>query len=131
MENLIEYTQNSYDFKITVKPAYLPEKSSPEDNNYFFIYKIKIKNESAKPAKLISRHWIITDGRGRVEQVEGPGVVGEQPVIGAGEEFEYVSACPLSTPTGNMRGTYTMQALDGIKFKITIPVFFLRTEVYH
>lgn len=131
LDNLVQYTEKTHNISISVRPAYVPEKSSPEANSYFFVYKIKIKNEGSLTMKLVSRHWIITNGKGKVEQVEGPGVVGEQPLLNPGEEFEYVSACPLDTPTGNMRGSYTMETLSGEKFKVTIPVFFLRTEIYH
>ena len=127
----VKYTETTKEIQITVFASYVPEKSSPEKNYYFFAYKVKIKNLSQTAAQLLSRHWIITDGKGNVEEVEGPGVVGEQPVINPGDEFEYVSACPLATPTGNMRGTYLMVNVKGEKFLVTIPVFFLRTEVFH
>src|SRR5688572_25195655 len=93
------YVEVSHNVQITVEPAFIPEHSSPDVGYYFFAYRVKIKNLGQVPTQLISRHWIITDGSGRVEEVRGPGVVGDQPKLAPGEEYEYVSACPLPTPT--------------------------------
>ncbi len=90
---------------------------------YVFAYSIRIENEGSAPAQLRSRHWIITDATGKVEEVRGPGVVGEQPRLGPGEHFEYTSGCVLSTPRGEMRGTYQMQRADGSTFDAAIATF--------
>jgi ApaG protein len=104
---------------------YIPERSSPATQQYFFAYHVTIANEGPDTVQLISRHWIITDADGRVEQVKGPGVVGEQPVLGPGEAFEYTSFCPLPTPIGSMRGTYQMVSHAGDHFDVEIAPFSL------
>ncbi len=132
MEKLLNsYVDVTHEIEVTALPAYVPEKSSPERNYYFFAYKIKIRNQGKDPVQLTHRHWIITDGRGTIDEVDGEGVVGDKPLINPGEMYEYVSACPLSTPTGNMRGAFTMIRSDGERFDVNIPLFFLRTEVFH
>ena len=98
--------------RVEVRSRYVPERSDPDDNFYFFAYRVQISNEGAEPVQLVSRHWIITDGDSKVEQVRGAGVVGEQPMLRPGESFEYVSACPLRTPVGTMHGTYQMVGAD-------------------
>ena len=108
---------------IEVESEYDPERSNPASGYYFFVYRVKISNHGDTAAQLISRHWIITDSDGEVEEVRGPGVVGEQPKIEPGESFEYSSACPLKTPTGNMRGSYQMVRDDGEKFAAEIARF--------
>lgn len=110
---------------VEVESEYVPERSSPDHNAYFFIYHITIRNEGELPAQLITRHWIITDGEGRVEQVRGPGVVGYTPNLMPGQEFSYTSACPLSTPVGAMQGTYQMVRPDGDQFDALIAPFTL------
>lgn len=120
------YLEVTRGIQVEVEPSYLPERSEPKESYYFFAYRVRIKNASETPAQLLSRHWIITDGNGRVEHVQGPGVVGEQPLLMPGQEFEYTSFCPLPTPTGNMRGTYQMTSGDGTLFDVVIPLFFLR-----
>ncbi len=110
---------------MTVQTAYVPEQSSPRAQRYVFSYTVRIVNESGKPAQLRSRHWIITDGLGRVEEVRGPGVIGQQPYLAPGEEFEYTSGCVLQTPRGEMRGTYQMHRPDGSTFHATIAPFAL------
>jgi len=94
--------------RISVTAQYLPSHSSPKDKHYFFAYRVRIVNEGQEPAQLISRHWVITDAAGRLEEVKGPGVVGEQPRLEPGQEHVYTSCCPLSTTSGSMRGTYQM-----------------------
>lgn len=94
-------------------------------NRHFFVYHITVENRSSHPVRLISRHWVITNGHGDVEEVEGPGVVGVQPTIKPGEGFQYTSACPLDTPVGSMRGTYQMVRDDGTKFDAEIESFTL------
>lgn len=115
----------SLDFEITAFPQYVSDESKPEQNYFFFSYKISIQNKGTEPAQLMSRHWIITDGTGRVEEVRGPGVVGLQPKIQPGQNFEYESACPLTTPTGSMKGFYSMVTENGENVQIEIPEFYL------
>jgi ApaG protein len=113
------------DVRVTVQAHYVPERSRPEDDLWFFAYHVIIENIGAEPVQLISRHWIITDGETRVQEVRGPGVVGEQPVLGPGEKFEYTSACPLPTAFGTMHGSYQMLTLEGDPFDATIAPFSL------
>ncbi len=116
-------TQTNFDIKMRV--TYVENESNPEGNYFFFAYKIFITNKGASPAQLMSRHWIITDGNGHVEEVRGAGVVGAQPHIVSGETFEYESACPLTTTSGSMRGSYQMLDENGQTFEIEIPEFYL------
>lgn len=109
--------------RVSVTSTYVPAQSSPTAHRYVFAYTIRIANEGAEPAQLKSRHWVITDGRGRVEEVRGPGVVGEQPTLGPGEEYEYTSGCVLETPRGSMRGTYQMLRPSGARFDAEIAEF--------
>ncbi|WP_184086271.1 Co2+/Mg2+ efflux protein ApaG [Sphingomonas xinjiangensis] len=110
---------------VRVSASYLAEQSEPAQGRWFWAYHIRIENEGMTPVQLLTRHWIITDGRGIRHTVEGEGVVGEQPVIDPGASFDYVSGCPLSTPTGNMQGNYHMIAADGAAFDVAIPRFAL------
>ena len=116
-----------YEFSINVRPQYLVEHSNPDEQHYVFAYTVTIRNTGEHTAKLISRHWIITDGNNAVEEVRGAGVVGEQPVLKPGEAFEYTSGCPLPTPVGSMRGSYQCVADDGTAFEAPIPEFVLST----
>lgn len=111
--------------EVNAESFYVPEKSKPQQGYYFFAYKIRITNLGEEPAKLLTRHWVITDGFGRIHEVRGDGVVGEQPYLQTGVSFEYTSFCPLETPTGNMRGSYTMVKNNGEKFDVEIPLFAL------
>ncbi len=111
--------------KVTVSSRYIPQESSPQTKRYVFAYTVKIHNEGGSPAQLRSRHWVITDGNGKVEEVRGPGVVGKQPTLRPGEEFEYTSGCVLETPRGSMRGTYQMFRQDGSFFDAQIAPFTL------
>jgi len=111
--------------RVRVQSAYVPERSQPDKNHWFFVYTVRIANEGAEPAQLVSRHWIITDANGHVQEVRGPGVVGEQPLLAPGEAFEYTSACPLTTPFGTMHGTYQMVTRSGEKFDAQIAAFTL------
>ena len=111
--------------RVGVKSAYIPERSDPVQSQYFFAYHVTISNESTETVQLVSRHWIITDGDGRMEQVKGPGVVGEQPVLAPGEAFEYTSFCPLRTAIGSMHGTYQMVTAAGERFDAEIAPFSL------
>jgi len=109
--------------RVAVRSFYVPERSAPENDQYFFAYRIKISNEGDRAATLLRRHWVITDALGNVEEVEGEGVVGEQPRIEPGDYFGYASACPLETPYGTMRGVYHFVTDDGATFTATINPF--------
>ena len=111
--------------RVQVKGAYLPERSSPLENRYFFAYRVRISNVGEETVQLVSREWIITDSDGDVETVRGPGVVGEQPVLDPGQSFEYTSFCPLPTPIGSMQGTYQMVSAGGESFDAEIAPFSL------
>lgn len=112
---------------ITVRVAvsYLAEQSSPGSGRWFWSYHIRIENRSEKSVQLLSRHWLITDGRGALHEVRGEGVVGELPLIAPGASFDYVSGCPLSTPTGSMTGSFQMVDEDGVPIEVAIPNFAL------
>lgn len=110
--------------RVEVESRHSPYHSSP--GVWFFLYTIRISNEGSDTAQLLSRHWIITDANGRVEEVRGPGVVGDQPVLDPGDSYEYTSGCPLPTPFGSMRGTYEMVTPDGRRFDAAIAEFLLR-----
>lgn len=114
-----------YDMSVTVAPRYMPEQSDPARQHYVFAYTVRITNTGTQPSQLISRHWIITDGTQKVEEVRGLGVVGQQPLLPPGESFEYTSGCPLSTPVGTMRGTYHCVGENGVPFEVEIPEFML------
>ncbi len=119
------YTAKTREIRVSVEPAYLDGQSSPSDGHYVWAYHVKIDNEGGRTVQLLTRHWKITDGMGRIQEVRGAGVVGEQPVLQPGESFEYTSGTPLPTPSGIMLGTYGMRALDGERFDIEIPAFSL------
>ena len=112
--------------RVQVAARYSPEHSEPARDLWFFLYTIRISNEGHETVQLRSRHWIITDATGRVEEVKGPGVVGRQPVLEPGQSFEYTSGCPLPTPFGTMRGTYSMTTPSGRQFEAEIAAFSLR-----
>ena len=111
--------------RVAVKSEYAPDRSRPGQQQWFFLYTITITNESAEAVQLISRHWIISDGGGRIEEVKGAGVVGQQPALSAGESFTYTSGCPLPTPFGVMEGTYQMVNQRGEQFDVKIAPFTL------
>ena len=111
--------------RVEVESQYAPEHSQPFQSQWFFYYTVRITNEGVKTVQLLSRHWIITDATGQIEEVKGPGVVGEQPVLTTGESFQYTSGCPLKTSTGVMRGTYQMVTADGDRFDVEIAPFAL------
>lgn len=115
----------SHGIAVSVASYYLAAESEPDQQRFVWAYRVRIANEGKRAVQLISRHWIITDGAGRVEEVRGPGVVGEQPILGPGEAFEYTSGCPLPTPSGVMVGTYQMVAEGGDSFEAEIPAFSL------
>jgi ApaG protein len=112
-------------FRVTVTSRYLAEQSAPRDHRYVWAYTVRISNESSSAARLVSRHWIITDGRGKVEEVQGPGVVGEQPRLEPGQSFQYTSGSMLATSRGSMHGTYQMERDDGSTFDAEIAPFAL------
>ena len=111
--------------RVTVKPAYWAERSQPESSQFAFMYTVELVNEGPQPAQLRSRHWVITDGNGHVEEVRGEGVVGKQPSLAPGERFEYTSWAMLRTPFGTMRGEYLMVRPDGSRFEARIGEFAL------
>ena len=111
--------------RVRVTPAYIEDRSTPADNAFFWAYTVDIVNEGAEPVQLLARYWRITDGAGRSEEVRGPGVVGQTPLIPPGETFTYTSGCPLKTPSGIMTGRYQMTNGTGLKFEIAIPAFSL------
>ena len=111
--------------RVTVRAQYLAERSSPKAGQYAFAYTVRIANEGEATAQLRSRHWIITDGEGKVQEVRGEGVVGEKPILKPGQAFEYTSWCMLETPHGSMRGTYQMVAADGAQFDAQVAPFTL------
>ncbi|MFC3676331.1 Co2+/Mg2+ efflux protein ApaG [Ferrovibrio xuzhouensis] len=119
------YQQTTRNISITVEPLYLEDQSSPDENYYVWAYNVKIENAGGETVQLRSRYWRITDARGRIDEVRGPGVVGEQPVLGPGDSFEYTSGTPLPTPSGFMVGTYQMVAENGEEFDVVIPAFSL------
>ena len=112
--------------RVEVEAQYAAEHSQPFQNHWFFHYTVRITNEGDETVKLISRHWIITQADGHVEEVRGSGVVGEQPVLGPGESFQYTTGGPLKTSTGHMRGTYQMVTDDGSHFDVEIATFTLK-----
>ena len=114
--------------RVEVLSRYSAENSRPLEDNWVFQYTVRITNQGPETVQLISRHWIITDGSQNTEEVRGPGVVGEQPVLAPGESFQYSSWCPLKTPTGNMRGTYQMARASGDQFDIEIAPFALNAR---
>ena len=119
------YEETTRGVRITVNPVYLDSQSEPDRNHFVWAYQVKIVNESHETVQLLTRHWKITDSRGQLQEVQGPGVVGEQPVLKPGEAFEYTSGTPLSTPSGIMAGTYQMQVETGEMFDAVVPAFSL------
>ncbi|MBS0569004.1 MAG: Co2+/Mg2+ efflux protein ApaG [Proteobacteria bacterium] len=117
--------KTAYAISVDVRTHFLDDQSAPADNRYVFAYTIRIANVGEVPAKLLSRHWIITDANGRVQEVRGDGVVGEQPHLQPGENFEYTSGAVLETAVGTMRGSYQMLADDGARFDAPITQFTL------
>lgn len=116
------------DMRVEVISRFSPENSRPAQTEWIFEYTVRITNQSLDTVQLLSRHWIITDAQTRTREVEGSGVVGEQPVLNPGESFQYSSWCPLPTTSGMMRGTYTMRREDGSQFDIEIAPFALRAR---
>jgi len=118
-------SNDSTKIDVQVSPLYLAEQSDPKNNHYVFSYTVTIKNKGTSPAKLLTRHWIITDGDGKTQEVKGDGVIGEQPHLKPGEGFQYTSGTFMSTPYGTMHGSYQMVSDDGHHFDAQIPTFVL------
>ncbi len=119
------YEKTTRSIRVSVEPFYLEEQSSPENNHWVFAYQVRIENNGEETVQLRNRYWHITDGLGRVQEVHGAGVVGEQPVLSPGETFEYTSGTPLNTPSGIMLGRYEMETTSGEKFDVAVPAFSL------
>lgn len=119
------YSQVTRSIRITVQPSFLEDQSAPAESHYVWAYHVRIDNEGSETVQLRTRYWRITDGRGRVQEVRGPGVVGEQPVLEPGGSFEYTSGTPLATPSGIMTGSYRMETRGGEMFDVAIPAFSL------
>ena len=120
-----DYTATTRHITVSVTPVYLEHQSTPEAGRWVFAYKVAIENGSRDTVQLKSRYWHITDGNGHVEEVRGPGVVGEEPILTPGDSFSYTSGCPLPTPSGIMRGHYVMETTSGRSFEVAIPAFSL------
>lgn len=118
-------SEHTNKINIEVAPAYLKEQSDPVNNHYVFSYTVTIRNDGDQPARLLTRHWIITDGDGQVQEVRGDGVIGEQPHLQPGEGFQYTSGTFMNTPVGTMHGSYQMISDDGEAFDAEIPSFTL------
>jgi ApaG protein len=121
----MSYSETTRSITVTVEPTYLEDQSSPSEDRYVWAYHVRIENTGAETVQLRRRRWRITDGLGRTQEVRGPGVVGEQPVLGPGQSFEYTSGTPLNTPSGIMVGSYEMETRQGESFEIAIPAFSL------
>ena len=119
------YSEITRSIKVVVNPYYLEDQSSPNESRYVWAYHVRIENQGPETVQLRRRHWRITDALGRVQDVRGPGVVGEQPILGPGQSFEYTSGTPLATPSGIMVGSYEMELPNGESFAVAIPAFSL------
>lgn len=118
-------TDTKHDIQVNVKSFYIKEQSNPAENHYVFAYTVNIQNNGSVAARLLSRHWIITDSDGKTHEVTGEGVIGEQPYLSPGDTFEYTSGTHMQTPVGSMHGSYQMIADDGVNFDADIPAFTL------
>lgn len=116
---------DTYKINVEVTPNYIAEQSSPDQSHYVFSYTVTITNDGKVPARLLTRHWIITDAMGETQEVKGDGVVGEQPYLKPGEGFQYTSGTMMKTASGSMTGSYQMIAEDGYHFEASIPEFYL------
>ena len=125
MKALFPHAATTGEVTVRVSVSYLPEQSEPARGRWFWAYHIRIENDGTSAVQLLTRRWVITDGRGARHSVEGEGVVGEQPMIDPGASYDYVSGCPLATPTGAMQGSYRMVDDTGAVFDVTIPNFSL------
>jgi len=125
MASVAMYEAVTRGIRIRVTPQFLEQESSPDESRYLWAYTIDIRNEGSETVQLRSRHWRITDASGRTQEVSGPGVVGQTPVLAPGASFRYTSGCPLHTPSGIMAGSYQMTSAAGELFNVTIPAFSL------
>ena len=125
MANRTGYTAVTRNIAVSVEPTYLEANSSPGSSQYFWAYRVTIENQGQETVQLLNRHWMITNARGELTEVKGPGVVGEQPVLKPGESYAYTSGAPLNTPSGMMGGSYQMESESGERFDIEIPTFSL------
>lgn len=114
-----------FELSVAVEPHFVADQSNPAKQQFVFAYKVRITNTGERPAQVISRHWVITDGDQAEQEVRGLGVVGQQPLLAPGEIFEYTSGCPLKTPVGTMRGSYHCVGENGVPFEVDIPEFVL------
>lgn len=119
------YSAITREIRVEVEPIFLDDQSEPDESQYVWAYRVQIENEGSETVQLLTRYWHITDGMGRVQEVRGAGVVGEQPVLNPGESYEYTSGTPLPTPSGIMKGSYQMRTPSGEKFDIEVPAFSL------
>ncbi len=129
MKGLFPYAETTRGVTVRVSVSYLPEQSDPAKARWFWAYHIRVENAGPMAVQLLARRWTIADGRGSKHQVEGEGVVGEQPLIAPGASYDYVSGCPLTTPTGWMQGSYEMVGEDGSVFQVGVPKFALTAPV--
>jgi ApaG protein len=129
IEQLFGVAETTRGVTVRVSVSYLPEQSEPQRGRWFWAYHIRLENEGDVTVQLLTRHWVITDGRGARHTVEGEGVVGEKPVIEPGASYDYVSGCPLATPTGAMQGSFRMVDEGGALFDVAIPRFTLTAPV--
>ena len=125
MADHAQYTATTRGITVSVEPTYLDARSSPDDSQYFWAYRVIIENHGRETVQLLSRHWMIANSRGELTEVKGAGVIGEQPVLKPGESHEYTSGAPLNTPSGMMGGSYQMESQTGERFDIEIPTFSL------
>ena len=125
MADRTPYTAITRGIAVSVEPSYLEAGSSPGSSQYFWAYRVIIENQGRETVQLLNRHWMISNARGELTEVKGPGVVGEQPVLKPGESYEYTSGAPLDTPSGMMGGAYQMESESGERFDIEIPTFSL------
>lgn len=123
---MFPYSATTGDLVVRVAPHFLPDQSDPDRGYFVWAYHVRVENHGTGAVRLMARHWLITDGDGRVEEVAGDGVVGVQPLIAPGGAYDYVSGCPLATPHGRMEGRYKMMGEDGSRFAIDIPAFVLQ-----
>ncbi len=129
MSKLFAHSATTHDVQVRVAVSYLAEQSAPRAGRWFWSYHIRIENHGDRPVQLLTRHWKIRNSRGVEQEVRGEGVVGETPLIPAGGSFDYVSGCPLDTPSGSMQGSYRMMGADGDTFDVRIPAFSLLSPV--
>ncbi|RMD64309.1 MAG: Co2+/Mg2+ efflux protein ApaG [Alphaproteobacteria bacterium] len=119
------YHETTESIRVTVKPIYLEDQSQPDENHFVWAYQVRIENMGQETVQLLNRYWRITDAHGRIQEVRGAGVVGEQPLLRPGEAFEYTSGTPLTAPSGIMVGTYEMESASGRRFTVAVPAFSL------